>query len=90
LRGAVDLLEQVLARPGRNGRQEEVGPPVRFAADLYRGTAGYYDRYRLPHPEAMITDLVRTAQISGRGRLLDLACGIGQLTFPLRQWFGEV
>jgi len=66
------------------------GPPVRFAADLYRGTAGYYDRYRLPYPEAMITDLVRTARISGRGRLLDLACGTGQLTFPLRQWFGEV
>jgi SAM-dependent methyltransferase len=63
---------------------------VRFAPDLYRGTAGYYDRYRLPYPEAMIIDLVRTARISGRGRLLDLACGTGQLTFPLRQWFGEV
>ena len=29
---------------------------VRFAADLYRGTAGYYDRYRLPCPEAMLAD----------------------------------
>jgi hypothetical protein len=25
-----------------------VDDEVRFAADLYRGTAGYYDRYRLP------------------------------------------
>jgi len=63
---------------------------VRFAADLYRGTAGYYDRYRLPYPEAMIRDLVRRAQVLGRGRLLDLACGTGQLAFRLRQWFSEV
>ena len=52
---------------------------VRFAPDLYRGSAGYYDRYRLPYPEAMITDLIRRAGVSGRGRLLDLACGTGQL-----------
>ena len=63
---------------------------VRFTADLYRGTAGFYDRYRLPYPDAMITDLVRRAQVSGHGRLLDLACGTGQLAFPLRRWFREV
>jgi SAM-dependent methyltransferase len=63
---------------------------ARFAADLYRGTAGYYDRYRLPYPAAMIEDLARRARSSGRGRLLDLACGTGQLAFPLRRWFGEV
>jgi SAM-dependent methyltransferase len=63
---------------------------VRFATDLYRGTAGYYDRYRRPYPEAMLTDLIRRAEVSGRGRLLDLACGPGQLAFPLRPWFSEV
>lgn len=63
---------------------------VRFAADLYHGAAGYYDRYRLPYPEAMLADLVQRAQVSGRGRLVDLACGTGQLAFPLRQWFSEV
>ena len=60
---------------------------VRFRAGLFRGCAGYYDRYRLPYPEAMITDLVRRAQVAEGGRLLDLACGTGQLTFPLRRWF---
>lgn len=63
---------------------------VRFAADLFAGTAGDYDRCRLPYPEAMIEDLVRSCQVSGRGRLLDLACGTGQLAFPLREWFAEV
>jgi SAM-dependent methyltransferase len=67
-----------------------VDDEVRFAADLYRGTAEYYDRYRLPYPEAMITDLIRRAEVSGRGRLLDLACGTGYLAFPLRRWFTEV
>jgi SAM-dependent methyltransferase len=63
---------------------------VRFATDLYRGTAEAYERYRLPYPAAMTADLVRSAQVSGRGRLLDLACGTGQLAFPLRGWFAEV
>ncbi len=38
----------------------------------------------------MTADLARRVQVSGRGRLLDLACGTGQLAFPLRRWFGEV
>ena len=63
---------------------------IRFAADLFRGSAGYYDRYRLPYPEAMLADLVLRAEVSQRGRLLDLACGTGQLAFPLRRWFSEV
>jgi SAM-dependent methyltransferase len=67
-----------------------VDDEMRFAADLYRGTAGYYDRYRLPYPDAMITGLVRRVEPSGRGRLLDLACGTGQLAFALRRWFTEV
>jgi SAM-dependent methyltransferase len=62
---------------------------VRFAAGLYQGTAGYYDRYRLPYPETMIADLACLTAPSGHGRLLDLACGTGQLTFPLLPWFAE-
>jgi SAM-dependent methyltransferase len=67
-----------------------VDDEVRFAADLYRGTAVYYDRYRLPYPAAMLADLVLRAGVSGNGSLLDLACGTGQLAFALSPWFCEV
>lgn len=63
---------------------------VEFAPGLYRGTAGHYDRFRLPYPDALIADVARRAAPSGHGRLLDLACGTGQLAFPLRGWFADV
>jgi SAM-dependent methyltransferase len=62
-----------------------------FAKDLYRGSAEYYDQYRLGYPDELIGELVGRAAGSGAdGRLLDLGCGTGQLAFALRQWFGEV
>ena len=66
-----------------------VDDDLQFAPDLYRGAAEYYDQFRLPYPEAMLTDLVRRAGASG-GRLLDLACGTGQLALPLASWFSQV
>ena len=63
---------------------------ARFAADLYQGTADYYDRYRLPYRRAMLGDLTSRVHVSEHGRLLDLACGTGQLAFPLRRQFAEV
>lgn len=62
----------------------------RFAVDLFKGSAEYYDRYRRPYPPEMIRELASLAPGSGSGRLLDLACGTGQLAFGLRPWFGEV
>jgi SAM-dependent methyltransferase len=60
-----------------------------FAADLYAGTAEAYDRFRLPYPPALVADLLARAGVSGQGRLLDLACGTGQLAFALRSSFAE-
>lgn len=62
----------------------------RFRPDLYQDTAIYYDRYRVPYPAVLIDDLVSRAGIGGSGRLLDLACGPGRLTFPLCRHFAEV
>ena len=67
-----------------------MGNELQFEADLYHGAAGYYDSYRLLYPDAMIEYVTDQAAVSGQGRLLDLACGTGQLTFPLRRWFPEV
>jgi SAM-dependent methyltransferase len=63
---------------------------VTFSPDLFRGKAQHYDRFRLSYPDALISDLVRRTGPSGRGRLLDLACGTGQLAFALRSSFAEV
>ncbi len=65
-------------------------PELSFRTDLYRGTAPYYDRYRPPYPEALFEDLCRRVPVSGAGRLLDLACGTGQIALPLAGRFAEV
>jgi ubiquinone/menaquinone biosynthesis C-methylase UbiE len=61
-----------------------------FRADLYRGTAAYYDRYRLRYPDALIETLCARTSAYGGGRLLDLACGPGTVTFALSTHFAEV
>lgn len=57
---------------------------------LYAGTAEFYDRFRPPYPDALFADLRRRVPVSGTGRLLDLACGTGQVAVPLAADFAEV
>jgi ubiquinone/menaquinone biosynthesis C-methylase UbiE len=61
-----------------------------FRPDLYRGTARHYDRFRVPYPPALIDDLLARAEVNGEGRLLDLACGTGQISFAVHNSFEEV
>jgi SAM-dependent methyltransferase len=61
-----------------------------FRTDLYRGTAPFYDRFRPPYPDALMDDLRARLPVSGTGRLLDLACGTGQIAFPMAPFFEEV
>ena len=58
-----------------------------FRRDLFRGTAGYYERFRVPYPESLISDLSEQTLATGSGTLLDLACGTGQLAFALHERF---
>jgi ubiquinone/menaquinone biosynthesis C-methylase UbiE len=71
---------------GDNGRVAD----LEFRRDLYRGTARYYDRFRVPYPQSLIDDLAERSGAAGEGRLLDLACGTGQLGFALHGRFEEV
>jgi ubiquinone/menaquinone biosynthesis C-methylase UbiE len=64
-----------------------VSDEVVFRPDLYQGVASQYDRFRLGYPSSMIDDLASRARLTGRGRLLDLACGTGQITFAMRDRF---
>ena len=60
-----------------------------FRGDLYTGTADYYERFRLPYPPELIDGLATRCGAAGTGRLLDLACGTGQLCFALHDRFAE-
>jgi SAM-dependent methyltransferase len=61
-----------------------------FRADLYRGTAHAYEQYRPPYPAALIADISDRTGTDGKGRLLDLACGTGQVAFALSADFAEI
>jgi SAM-dependent methyltransferase len=63
---------------------------LEFRRDLFRGTARYYERFRMPYPQDLIDDLARRSGADGVGRLLDLACGTGQISFALQDRFAEV
>jgi ubiquinone/menaquinone biosynthesis C-methylase UbiE len=63
---------------------------IAFRSDLYRGTAADYDRFRVGYPQALVNDLATRSRLTGQGRLLDLACGTGQITFATHDHFAEV
>jgi ubiquinone/menaquinone biosynthesis C-methylase UbiE len=66
-----------------------MGDPT-FRSDLFRGTASYYDQFRVPYPQSLLDDLARRSGADGAGSLLDLACGPGLIGFALRGRFREV
>lgn len=74
--------------PTRDDRA--VAGRLRFRKDLYKGTAEYYDRFRPPYPSALLDDLRDRVPIDATSRIVDLACGTGQIAFALAPHVGEV
>jgi SAM-dependent methyltransferase len=67
-----------------------VAAELRYGKDLFKGTAEYYDRFRPPYPPVLLDDLRARVPLAGTGRLLDLACGTGQVAFALAADVAEV
>ena len=56
---------------------------------LYRGSARYYVRGRLPYASGLADRLGDVLSLAGTGRLLDVGCGPGVLTLALAHLFAE-
>ncbi|MCL1631155.1 class I SAM-dependent methyltransferase [Sporolactobacillus sp. CPB3-1] len=71
---------------------EEAGDRVKqkiHTHGLYDGAAYYYLKYRGQYSERTIQTLALKCGLNGKGRLLDLGCGTGKLTFPMAGYFEE-
>uniref|UniRef100_A0AAU2VFS4 Class I SAM-dependent methyltransferase n=1 Tax=Streptomyces sp. NBC_00003 TaxID=2903608 RepID=A0AAU2VFS4_9ACTN len=57
---------------------------------LFRGTAAYYRRGRLPYAPCLADVLAAALKLDGQGRLIDVGCGPGTLALGLAHLFSEV
>jgi SAM-dependent methyltransferase len=61
-----------------------------FRADLYRGAAQDYERFRVSYPQSLTAHLLGQTAPAHSGWMLDLACGTGQLAFAMRGRFEQI
>lgn len=58
--------------------------------DLFKGAAPYYSKYRPMYPYEVIQYLTSTFLLNGKGTLLDVGCGPGQMAIRLSGSFENV
>ncbi|PFG13733.1 hypothetical protein [Bacillus sp. es.036] len=58
--------------------------------DLFKGAAPYYSKYRPLYSEKVIQYLTSTFHLNGKGTLLDVGCGPGQMAIRISESFENV
>jgi 2-polyprenyl-3-methyl-5-hydroxy-6-metoxy-1,4-benzoquinol methylase len=64
--------------------------PSLASKDLFKSTASYYAKYRLPYPSELFEHVKSSFGLNASKRVLDLGCGTGQLSIPLSNSVKEV
>ena len=67
-----------------------MGAGFEWDASLYAGSARFYAVGRLPYPQAMADAIASELGLDGRGRLLDVGCGPGNVALLLSSLFEAV
>ena len=63
---------------------------IDYGKNLFEGTAKYYSQYRPLYPSSLIRFLIKRFSLEGKGKMLDLGSGTGQLTFRFSDWFEKI
>ncbi|MGM7682532.1 class I SAM-dependent methyltransferase [Cytobacillus sp. Hm23] len=58
-----------------------------FGENLFKGTARYYSRFRPLYPASLVRYIIDRFSLDGKGQMMDLGCGTGQLTCRFSDWF---
>jgi SAM-dependent methyltransferase len=79
------------------GRDAGDNEPARFGWEdwtwdptLFRGSAAYYRRGRIPYAPGLADTVAGALALDGRGRLLDVGCGPGVVALRLSHLFDQV
>lgn len=63
---------------------------IPFEAGRFHSTAEYYERFRVPYPDALIERVAERTGLTPGGRLIDLGCGPGQLAIAFARLAGAL
>ncbi|WP_054711059.1 methyltransferase domain-containing protein [Bacillus sp. JCM 19041] len=61
-----------------------------YGNQLFLGTGSYYSEYRPLYPASVIRFLIHSFAENGKGVMLDLGCGTGQLACRFADWFDQI
>lgn len=85
-----DMRTEIARLWSQNKDMNKVIEALATDRELFKGTGEYYAKYRIGYTSEFFKHIVNYFNLDGKGRLLDLGCGTGQLAIPLAKYFEEV